>query len=58
MPSLRSGASKLGGYRLSMVLESIEDTRDDLEHNTNVELSLDNLLLKIRKFGKMTENRI
>jgi len=58
LPALRSGASQLGGYRLSMVLESIEDTRDDLEHNTNVELSLDNLLFKIRKFGKMTENRI
>ncbi len=56
LPALRCGASKLGGYRLSMVLETIEDTRDDLDHNTNIELTLDNLLFKIRKFGEMTEN--
>jgi len=55
MDALRTGASHLGGYRLSMVLETIEDTRDDLEHNTNIGLSLDNLLFKIRKFGEMTE---
>lgn len=57
LPALRSGASQLGGYRLSMVLESIEDTREDLERNTNVELSLDNLLFKIRRFGEAKENR-
>ncbi|TNF50268.1 hypothetical protein EP232_00820, partial [bacterium] len=57
LPALRSGASQMGGYRLSMILESIEDAREDLEYNTNVELSLDNLLLKIRKYGKTTENR-
>ncbi|UCF30413.1 MAG: DNA polymerase III subunit delta' [bacterium] len=57
LPVLRGEAARLGGYSLSMVLETIEDTREDLERNANVQLSLDNMLIRIRRQGLLKENR-
>lgn len=57
LPALKKDAARLGGYRLSMVLETIEDTREDLERNANVQLSLDDMLMKIRGCGQPKETR-
>ncbi|HDL53737.1 MAG TPA: DNA polymerase III subunit delta' [Proteobacteria bacterium] len=52
LATLRTLAEELGSASLSMILESIEDAREDLENNTNVELTMDNLLFRLRKFGR------
>jgi DNA polymerase-3 subunit delta' len=51
LPILKRDSERLGGYNLSMVLETIEDTRQHLEQNANVQLSLDDMLMKIRNYG-------
>ena len=56
MATLSFRADELGGGPLSMALESIEDAREDLENNTNVELTMDNLLLRLRKYGQAGRN--
>ena len=45
LDALHAHARKLGAGPISMALESIEDAREDLENNSNVELTMDNLLL-------------
>lgn len=46
--ALQSGAQTIGRNALPFILEAIEDAREDLERNSNVELTLDRLLLTIR----------
>ena len=48
---LQEGATALKAGSLSTILEAIEDARDDLNKNTNVELTLDRLLLTIRSYA-------
>lgn len=45
---LRKGAARIGGQNLSAILESVEDAREAIEANTNVQLTLDTLLLRVR----------
>ncbi len=45
---LKEGAGRLGGGALAAVLESVEDARQALDANANVQLTLDTLLLKVR----------
>ncbi|MFV1957495.1 MAG: hypothetical protein ACC669_08555, partial [bacterium] len=51
LPELQEGATALKEGSLSTILEAIEDARDDLNKNTNVELTLDRLLLTIRSYA-------
>ncbi len=51
LPELQEGATALKEGSLSTILEAIEDARDDLKKNTNVELTLDRLLLTIRSYA-------
>ncbi|MDF1535702.1 MAG: DNA polymerase III subunit delta' [bacterium] len=46
---LKEGADRLGSGALAEVLESVEDARQALDANTNVQLTLDTLLLKVRR---------
>jgi DNA polymerase-3 subunit delta' len=48
LSSLREAAAKTTAGRLTGVLESVEDAREALESNTNVQLTLDSLLLTVR----------
>jgi len=48
LKELREGASKVGGRNLTVILESVENAREDIEANTNIQLTLDTLLFKIR----------
>jgi len=45
---LKKGAARIGGRNLSAILESVEDAREAIEANTNVQLTLDTLLLRVR----------
>ena len=45
----------MGGGTLSAVLESVEDARQALDSNANVQLTLDTLLLKVRGYAKPTQ---
>ena len=45
---LRKGADRLGGRNLAAVLEAVEDARESIEANTNVQLTLDTLFLRVR----------
>lgn len=49
LESLKKGADRLGGRILSVTLESVEDAREAIEANANVQLTLDALLLKVRR---------
>lgn len=51
LPAIRKTAHRLGGSAISLSLEAIEDAREELESNTNVELTLDRLLLRIQRQG-------
>ena len=48
IPELRKGADRIGGFNLAAILESVEDAREAIEANTNVQLTLDTLLLRVR----------
>lgn len=48
LASLRAAAKNTTANRLTDILESVEDAREALESNTNVQLTLDNLLLTVR----------
>jgi len=48
IPELRKGAENIGGLNLAAILESVENAREDIEANTNVQLTLDTLLLRVR----------
>lgn len=48
IPELKRGADRIGGPELAAILESVEDAREAIEANTNVQLTLDTLLLRIR----------
>jgi len=52
---LRKGADRIGGLNLAAILESVEDAREDIEANTNVQLTLDTLLLRVRNHTLTTE---
>jgi DNA polymerase-3 subunit delta' len=45
---LQKGADRIGGPNLAAILESVEDAREDIEANTNVQLTLDTLLFRVR----------
>jgi len=45
---LRKGADRIGGLNLAEILESVEDAREAIEANTNVQLTLDTLFLGVR----------
>ncbi len=57
MERLKEGAYRLGGSTLSAVLESVEDARQALDSNANVQLTLDTLLLKVRDYGTLGSPR-
>lgn len=48
IPELKRVSDLIGGRELAAILESVEDAREAIEANTNVELTLDTLLLRIR----------
>lgn len=48
LTSLKTSAENMTVGRLTDVLESVEDAREALESNTNVQLTLDSLLLTVR----------
>jgi len=48
LQELRKGAARVGGPPLARILESVEDAREAIESNTNVQLTLDTLLLRVR----------
>lgn len=48
IPELKKGADRVGGPDIAAILESVEDAREAIEANTNVQLTLDTLLLRIR----------
>jgi len=52
---LRKGAHRIGGANLAAILESVEDAREAIEANTNVQLTLDTLLLRVRNHTSPTE---
>jgi DNA polymerase-3 subunit delta' len=52
---LRKGADRIGGLNLAAILESVEDAREAIEANTNVQLTLDTLLLRVRNHTLPTE---
>jgi DNA polymerase-3 subunit delta' len=45
---LKKVAGRIGGPGLSAIIESVEDAREAIEGNTNVQLTLDTLLLRVR----------
>ena len=49
LSELRQGAANLGSPVLARVLESVEDTREAVEANANVQLAIDTLLLRSRQ---------
>jgi len=51
MATLENTASRIGGSGISSTLESVEDAREALQQNANVQLTLDNLLLTIKRSG-------
>jgi hypothetical protein len=55
VPELRKGAERIGGLNLAAILESVEDAREAIEANTNVQLTLDTLLLRVRDHTSPTE---
>ncbi len=46
--ALENGVQAIGRNALPFILEAVEDAREDLSRNSNVELTLDRLLLTIR----------
>lgn len=52
---LRNGVEKIGGLNLAPILEAVEDAREAIEANTNVQLTLDTLLLRVRDHTLQTE---
>jgi DNA polymerase-3 subunit delta' len=52
---LKKGADRIGGPNLAAILESVEDAREAIEANTNVQLTLDTLLLRVRGHTLPTE---
>jgi DNA polymerase-3 subunit delta' len=57
IPTLKEAAGRMSGPCLAAVLESVQDAREALESNANVQLTLDNLLLKVRAQTTLTEKR-
>ena len=55
---LKKGADRIGGRNLSAILESVEDAREAIEANTNVQLTLDTLLLRVRNRTLQQEKSI
>jgi len=55
LQELKKGAARIGGLNLSRILESVEDAREAIEGNTNVQLTLDTLLLRVRNHTSPTE---
>lgn len=55
---LRNGADRIGGRNLAAILESVEDAREAIEGNTNVQLTLDTLLLRVRDHALQHEKSI
>jgi DNA polymerase-3 subunit delta' len=55
LQELRKGADRIGGLNLAAILESVEDAREAIEANTNVQLTLDTLLLRVRDHTLPTE---
>lgn len=51
LSELAEGATALPDGSFSAILEAIEDAREDIQNNTNVELTLDRLLLTIRSYA-------
>ena len=58
IPALREAVAKNAGYPFDAVLESIEDAREALNANTNIQLTLDSLLLTIREQTASGEKRV
>jgi DNA polymerase-3 subunit delta' len=55
LAELKNGAVRIGGRNLAMILEAVEDAREAVEANTNVQLTLDTLLLRVRAYTLPTE---
>jgi DNA polymerase-3 subunit delta' len=58
LPALRETARKYPDYPFEAVLESIEDAREALDANANIQLTLDSLLLTIREKAASGEKRV
>ncbi len=55
LTELKTGAGTMGGRSLAMILEAVDDAREAVEANTNVQLTLDALLLRVRAYTLPTE---
>jgi len=49
LPALRGGAAALGPGELAWGLEAVEDAREEMDQNANVQLTLDRLYLALRR---------
>jgi hypothetical protein len=58
LPSLINAAERATGDYLTSILESVEDAREALESNANVQLTLDKLLLTVRSQPTSEEKRV
>ena len=58
LEELRKGADKVGGHNLPAILESVEDAREAIEGNSNVQLTLDALFLRVRGHTTRQEKSI
>ena len=58
LSELKKGADRIGGQHLSAILESVEDAREAIEANTNVQLTLDALFLRVRSHTSPTGKTI
>jgi len=58
IPALREAAGETSGYHIAAALESIEDAREALEANANIQLTLDSLLLTVRDQTISGEKRV
>ncbi len=58
LPSLKETARTISYEDLAAVCETIEEAREALEANTNIQLTLDRLLFSIRKHASTGEKRV
>ena len=57
LPMLMRAAERTSGDHFTAILESVEDAREALESNANVQLTMDNLLLNVRNQKTPGEKR-